>query len=199
MDWKRQFKFHGLSARDTCIVFLLLALNLFILIQTSFWQVNPEAVSAAYSTKCASRQKAIYANLCEVPDGDGFELPPEWTVADLIREVVRKDRKSPYPLPEEEFICRNVRYVRAFPYLRRERTEVDSPYLVFPVPASVVFDQSLQQPVPILMCPPGAHGDKRGSMVLYSDGTQNSLTREEAEKLVAEQSPVPLEIGGGDD
>ena len=194
MDWKQQFKFHDLSFRNIGIVFLLLALNLFILIQTSFWQVNPEAVSAAYSTKCASQQKAIYASLCEVPAGDGSELPPEWTVADLIREAVGKNLQTSYPLSEKMFICRNIRYVRAFPYLRRERTEVDSPYLVFPVPASTVFDQSLQQPVPILMCPPGAHGDKRGSMILYSDGTTKAMTSEEAEKLVAEHSPVPLEI-----
>lgn len=203
MDWKQQFKFHDLSFRNIGIVFLLLALNLFILIQTSFWQVNPEAVSAAYRTKCASQQKAIYASLCEVPDGDGFELPPDWTVADLIREAVRKDRQSPLPAPEKDFICRNVRYVRSFPYLKRERTEVDAPYLVFPVPASVVFDKSLQQSVPILMCPPGAHGDKRGSMVLYSDGTTKTMPTEEAEKLVSEQSPVPLEIefetGPGED
>ena len=72
--------------------------------------------------------------------------------------------------------------------------EVDAPYLVFPVPASVVFDKSLQEPVPILMCPLGAHGDKLGSRVLYSDGSANYLTPEESEKLVAEQSPVPLEI-----
>ena len=194
MDWKSQFKVHDLSFRNIGIVFLLLAVNLLILIQTSFWQVNPEAVFRAYSANCASQQKAIYASLCELPDGDGFELPPDWTVADLIREAYRKDRQAISPLEEEFFSCRNIRYVRAFPYLRRERTEVDAPYLVFPALASVVFDDSLQQPVPILMCPPGAHGDKRGSMVLYSDGTVKSLTTEEAKKLVAEQSPVPLKI-----
>ena len=131
--------------------------------------------------------------MSEVPDEDGFELPPEWTVADLIREAVRKDRQSPLPLPDKSFICRNVRDERVF-LVRRRRMEVDVPYLVFPVSASVVFDKSLQEPVPILMCPPGAHGGKRGSMVLYSDGSPKCLSTEEAEKLVAEQSPVPLEI-----
>ena len=72
--------------------------------------------------------------------------------------------------------------------------EVDAPYLVFPVSSSVVFDESLQKPVPILMCWGGAHDGKRGSMVLYSDGSQKCLSTEEAEKLVSEQSPVPLEI-----
>ena len=190
MDWKQQFKVHDLSFRDTCIVLLVIAVNLYILMLITSGP-NPKAVSAAFRAKCGSNQQQIYKLMCEFSGEEGFELPPDWTVADLIREAVRKDRQSPYP---QRFICRNVRYVRSFPYLKRERTEVTSPYLVFPVPASVVFDQSLQQPVPILMCPPGAHGDKRGSMVLYSDGSTNCLTSEEAEKLVAEHSPVPLEI-----
>ena len=194
MDWKSQFKVHDLSFRNIGIVFLLLAVNLLILIQTSFWQVNPEAVFRAFSANCAANQRQIYKLMCEVSSEEGFELPPDWTVADLIREAYRKDRQAISPLEDEFFSCRNIRYVRSFPYIRRRRTEVDAPYLVFPVSASVVFDDSLQQPVPILMCPPGAHGDKRGSMVLYSDGTVKSLTTEEAKKLVAEQSPVPLEL-----
>ena len=197
MDWKQQFKFHDLSFRNTCIVLLLLVFNLFILTQISFQQTNPEAVSTAYCTQCASQQKAIYGIMCDISgEDDGFKQPSEWTVADLIREAVRKNHQSSHPLPESVFICRNVRKVRehAFPYLRRQRVEVTSPYLVFPVSASVVFDESLQEPVPILMCRPGAHDGKYSSMVLYSDGTTKALTPEEAEKLVAEQSPVPLEI-----
>ena len=94
---------------------------------------------------------------------------------------------------EKDYLCRSVHFERKFPYLRRKRTEVVRQYLVFPVPASAVLDGSLQQPVPILMCPPGAHGDKR-TPVLYSDGTVNRLTAEEAEKLVAERSPVPITL-----
>ena len=190
MDWKQQFKVHDLSFRDTCIVLLVIAVNLFILMLITSGP-NPKAVSAAYSAKCAANQRQIYKLMTEVSGEEGFELPPDWTVADLIQEAVKKDRQSPYP---QRFICRNICYVRSFPYLKRTRTEVDAPYLVFPVSASVVFDESLHEPVPILMCPPGAHGDKRGSMVLYSDGSTKSMTSEEAEKLVSEQSPVPLEI-----
>ena len=198
MDWKQQFKVHDLSFRDTCIILLVIAVCEVILMFLFPWQPDRETVCCAV---CGGKQRSIYRIMSEVPDGDGFDLPPEWTVADLIREAVRKDRQSPLPLPEKAFICRNVRDERVF-LVRRRRMEVDAPYLVFPVSASVVFDES-QQPVPILMCPPGAHGGKRGSMVLYSDGSQKCLTAEEAEKLVAEQSPVPLEIvfetGPGED
>ena len=189
MDWKQQFKVHDLSFRDTCIILLVIAVCEVILMFIFPWQPDREAVSCIL---CGGKQRSIYGIMSEVPDGDGFELPPEWTVADLIREAVRKDRQSPHPTPEKDFICRNVRDERVF-LVRCRRVEVNSPYLVFPVPASVVFDESLQEPVPILMCPPGAHGGS-GSKILYSDGTVEKLTTEEAERLVAEQHPIQLEL-----
>ena len=197
MDWKQQFKVHDLSCRETFIVLLVIAVcEVILLFLIPLWQPDRETVCRAV---CVGKQRSIYRIMSEVPDGDGFELPPEWTVADLIREAVRKDRQGARPLEEKYYSCRNVRRVRVktFPYLRRERAEVYRPYLVFPVPASVVFDDSLRQPVPILMCPPGAHG-KYGSSVLYSDGSTKKLTAEEAGKLVAEQSPIPLELENPD-
>lgn len=196
MDWKKQFKVHDLGFRDFCVVLLVIAVNLLILIFSLDTGVPPERASAAV---CMHQEQRIYRIMQEVSAGEGVELPPEWTVADLIREAVRKDRQGARPLEEKYYSCRNVRRVRVktFPYLRRERAEVYRPYLVFPVPASVVFDDSLRQPVPILMCPPGAHG-KYGSSVLYSDGSTKKLTAEEAGKLVAEQSPVPLELENPD-
>ena len=186
MDWKQQFKVHDLSFRETIIILLVVAVCEVILMFIFPWQPDREAVSC---TLCGGKQRSIYGIMSEVPDGDGFDLPPEWTVADLIREAVRKDRQSPHPMEEHYFICRNISKVREcdFPYDLR-------PYRVFPVPASVVFDESLQKPVPILMCRPGAHDGKHCSMVLYSDGTTKPLTPEEAEKLVSEYSPVPLEL-----
>lgn len=185
MDWKQQFKVHDLSFRETIIILLVVAVCEVILMFIFPWR-GPVWNAV---TRCGINQRSIYRIMSRVPDGDEFELPPEWTVADLIREAVRKDRQSPHPMEEHYFICRNISKVREcdFPYDLR-------PYLVFPVPASVVFDESLQKPVPILMCWPGAHDGKHCSMVLYSDGTTKPLTPEEAEKLVAEQSPVPLEI-----
>ena len=204
MDWKSQFKVHDLSFRDTCIVLLVIAVNLFILCLITSGP-NPKAVSVAYRAKCGANQKQVYKLMTEVSGEEGVELPPDWTVADLIREAAGKDFQTHQPWPvesaaemrhrlEKEYLCRSVHYERKFPYLRRQRVEVTSPYLVFPVPASVVFDESIQEPVPILMCRPGAHDGKHSSMVLYSDGTTKALTTEEAEKLAAEQSPVPLEI-----
>ena len=204
MDWKRQFKVHDLSFRDTCIVLLVIAVNLFVLMLITSGP-NPKAVSVAYRAKCGANQRQVYKLMTEVSGEEGGELPPDWTVADLIREAAGKDFQTHQPWPvesaaemkhrlEKEYLCRSVHYERKFPYLRRQRVEVTSPYLVFPVPASVVFDDLLQEPVPILMCPPGAHGDKSDSMVLYSDGTTKALTTEEAEKLVSEYLPVPLEI-----
>ena len=194
MDGKQQFKLHNLSRRNnSIIILLLLAFNLLILILSSnSWNADSEAASCAV---CNSKEHKIYRIMCEVPDGEGFELPPEWTVADLIREAVRKNRHSSHPLQKDEIICRNVRKVRvrAFPFLRRRRVEVDASYLVFPAPASAVFDKSLQQPVPILMCPPNAHG-KFGSIILYSDGSTKPLTPEEAERLVAEHHPKPIKF-----
>ena len=203
MDWKSQFKVHDLSFRDTCIVLLVIAVNLFILMLITSGP-NPKAVSVAYRAQCGANQRQVYKLMTEVSGEEGFELPPDWTVADLIQAAAGKDFQTRLPRPwesvaeiglslEKEYLCRSVHYERKFPYLRRTRTEVTSPYLVFPVPASVVFDDSLQPPVPILMCPPGAHREF-GTNVLYSNGDVKTLTLEEAEKLVAEQSPVPLEI-----
>lgn len=205
MDWKSQFKVHDLSFRDTCIVLLVIAVNLFILMILFPSGPNPKAVTAAYRANCAANQRQIYKLMGEVSGEEGFELPPEWTVADMIREAAKKYFQTYQPRQgesaaemrrhmEKEYLCRSVHYERKFPQLRRKRKEVVQPYLVFPVPASAVLDGSLQPPVPILMCPPGAHGEERGSMVLYSDGTVKPLNTEEAEKLVAEQSPVPLKI-----
>ena len=194
MDWKQQFKVHDLSFRETIIILLVVAVCEVILMFIFPWR-GPVWNAV---TRCGINQRSIYRIMSRVPDGDEFELPPEWTVADLIREAVRKDRQSPHPMEEHYFICRNISKVREcdFPYDLR-------PYLVFPVPASVVFDESLQKPVPILMCWPGAHDGKHCSMVLYSDGSQKGLSTEEAEKLAAERSPVPLEIvfetGPGED
>ena len=125
-------------------------------------------------------------------DDNGDEAwipPPDWTFVDLIHEY--ESRKYDYPPVFRG--CVHIRPQTWIEEIRDSRETERQHYLVFPVPASVVFDDSLQPSVPILMCPPGAHREF-GTNVLYSNGDVKTLTLEEAEKLVAEQSPVPLEI-----
>ena len=125
-------------------------------------------------------------------DDNGDEAwtpPPDWTLVDLIHEY--ESRKYDYPPVFRG--CVHIRPQTWIEEIRDSRETERQHYLVFPVPASVVFDDSLQPSVPILMCPPGAHREF-GTNVLYSNGDVKTLTLEEAEKLVKEQSPVPLEV-----
>ena len=135
-----------------------------------------------------------------------FEIRPEHTVSDLIREALRRD------LLKEKDVCD----------MRGDR----QPYLVFPVPASWMWhdyfvkkglrepsEEDIPEKVPVLMDPPGAHMEsaklmmiyriftlKKGlssalsSRVLYSDGSIGVISREEAEKLVSDLSPEPIEF-----
>lgn len=118
------------------------------------------------------------------------EITPDMTVADLLREALRQEL-----LVEAGLRC----------------PQSKEPYLVFSEPASVL----LQEPephkrIPIVMDPPHAHNEGKWTMficqlffsrsaehaftarVLYADGGIRILSREEAETLVAERSPVPI-------
>ena len=121
------------------------------------------------------------------------EITPDMTVADLIREALRREF-----LIEKDLCC---------PYSKR-------PYLVFPVPASVLLQpEDPQHRIPIVMDSPDFHmetdfrvklfmardsytGKKYHltARVLYADGGVGTISMEEAEKLVAEQHPVPFEL-----
>ena len=131
---------------------------------------RPETVAI----ECRSDLKQAYRCmgwLIEDHVEEGCEIPSDWTIPILIREW-HYDWK-PFFCPAPGFSYRD-------------------PFLAFPVPASILLNPE-QDPVPILMCRPGVHG-KYGTPVLYSDGTVHVLTTKDAEKLVAEQSPVPLEL-----
>ena len=123
-----------------------------------------------------------------------FELRPEHTVSDLIREIVSRGIRSP-----EVVCCKHGDGL---------------PYLVFPVSASVFQKDNQDQHVPVLMDRPDSHRESAflmsmfrlypwyrysgklalTSRVLYSDGSIETLTREDAEKLIAEKSPVPITL-----
>ena len=194
MGEKSQNTDHSIGFREICTILLAgVVFTLILSLLISAWGSPLKA--PIHSLVCIRNQQPfIYEMMQGV--GESSELPSEWTVADLLREAARRDRKAPHPpTPERSFICRAAQ----------------QPYLVFPASASVVFDQSLPEPVPILMCPPGEHGKgapwfrkppkfasppgepwKYGTPVLYSDGSVKVLTTEDAEKLVRELSPVPF-------
>ena len=149
-----------------------------------------------------SSYRALFENDDQEPP---FEIRPEHTVSDLIREALRRG------LLEEKDVCD----------MRGDR----QPYLVFPVPASWMWhdyfvEKGLREPsedvpekVPVLMDRPGAHMESAklmmiyriftlriglsaalSSRVLYSDGSIGVISREEAEKLVSDLSPEPIEF-----
>lgn len=128
-----------------------------------------------------------------LPSDKGDEAwtpPPDWTLVDLVHEY----ESGKYKYPPVFRGCIRIRHQTWKERILNARRDTERQhYLMFPVPASVVFDDSLQPPVPILMCPPGAHREF-GTNVLYSNGDVKTLTLEEAEKLVAEQHPVQLEF-----
>ena len=118
------------------------------------------------------------------------EITPDMTVADLLREALRQDL-----LDETGLRC----------------PQSKKPYLVFSEPASVLLqEEAPHNRIPIVMDPPDAHDEGKWTMficrlffsrsaeyaftarVLYADGGIKILSREEAEKLVAERSPVPF-------
>ena len=164
---KMRKRWHGcLIAVLVMMAFLFLVL----LFLSQLGRARPETVAAA----CRFDLKQAYQSMGRfIRDHaeEGCEIPPDWTIPVLIRE---------WYLDGKTFFCPSP----SFTYR--------DPYLAFPVPASVLLNPE-QEPVPILMCRPGVHG-KYGTPVLYSDGTVKVLTAEEAERLVAERSPVPLEI-----
>ena len=198
MGEKSQNTNHSIGFREICTILLagtVFTLILWLLIP--FFWASPSKAPILSLLCIRDQQPFIYEMMRGVSSGESSELPPEWTVADLIREAVKLDQQKPHPTPERCFRC----------------TAAGQPYLVFPASASVVFDQSLPEPVPILMCSPGEHGKglpwfkkppkfasppgepwKYGTPVLYSDGSVKVLTTEDAEKLVSELSPAPLEL-----
>ena len=124
------------------------------------------------------------------------KVTPDMTVADLIREALRQEMIS--RRPHVDYLC---------------CARTGEPFLVFPAPASILLQkEDPHNRIPIIMDPPDAHDESKSltfvcqlfygfcvkyistARVLYSDGGIETISREEAEKLVAEQHPVPLEL-----
>lgn len=125
------------------------------------------------------------------------DIPPkiteDTTILDFVQEAVRRG-----DLGCERLCC---------PYSKR-------PYLVFPVPASVLLQPyDPQHRIPIIMDCPDSHvetdfmvklfmardsytGKKYHltARVLYADGSVGTISMEEAEQLVSKYSPVPFSL-----
>ena len=200
----------GYILKKGCLFFLIIV-GALIGLGTILGEIEHRArFGRQYSLDCISRLSQIGKAMYYLVDQDGrnetdaagqntreeppFELRPEHTVADLIREILSRGL-----LREEDVRCR--------------WGEGHPPYLVFPLPASVL----LKKPEPhkripilmelpefhrknetfykILMWLPGKDSDYLTSpRVLWADGGAGIITAEEAEKLLSELPPVPITL-----
>lgn len=190
--------------------FLVIIVVVLIGIGAIFGEIEDRArLDRGYAHDCISRLarigKVMYYDLVapngkDDPSASGqdtqeppFELRPEHTVADLIQEILARGL-----LREEDFRC--------------PHGEGHPPYLVFPLPASVLLmEHDPKNRIPILMELPEFHRksetfykicqklpgkDKYNDSprVLWADGGAGIISMEEAEKLVSKYSPVSVEI-----
>lgn len=127
----------------------------------------------AIAADCAGHLHQIGHYLNRMANGNDSEALNGATIPDLLREAAHSGE-----LDETLLHC----------------PADGAPYHVLSVPAMPVFLRSEDAaPVPIVIDAPGAHG-KLGSNVLYSDGSFKLVPSEEAEKIIAGFSSVPLEI-----
>lgn len=198
----------GYILKKGCLFFLIIV-GVLIGLGTILGEIEDRArLNRRYALDCISRLSQIGKAMYYLVDQDGknetdaagpdtreeppFELRPEHTVADLIREILSRGL-----LREEDFRCR--------------WGEGHPPYLVFPLSASVLlmkpephkripilmelpeFHRKNETFYKILMWLPGKDSDYVISpRVLWADGGAGIITAEEAEKLISEHSPVPI-------
>ncbi len=189
--------------------FLIIILGVLIGIGAIFGEIEDRArLNKRYAFDCVSRLSQIGKGLYYLVDPDRkddssasgqdtqeppFELRPEHTIADLIREMLARGL-----LREEDLRCR--------------WGEGHPPYLVFPLPASVlVMEHDPKNRIPILMeLPefhrksetfwkiwqwlPGKDGYVSSPRVLWADGGAGIISMEEAEKFIKEHPPKPIKF-----
>ena len=189
--------------------FLVVIVGAIILGGAIFGEIEDRArLNKRYAFDCVSRLSQIGKGLYYLVDPDRkndssasgqetqeppFELRPEHTIADLIREMLARGL-----LREEDLRCR--------------WGEGHPPYLVFPLPASVlVMEHDPKNRIPILMeLPefhrksetfykiwqwlPGKGGYVSSPRVLWADGGAGIISMEEAEKFMKEHPPEPIKF-----
>lgn len=183
MDWKKQFDIHKESSG---IIIICVILLIAVLVDFLFTPICSK--SAAHSRRCISNLNVIPKYMYYTAE----EMEPEdlakMTVADLLQESIRK-----WKMKEDQVVC-----------------PIDGrPYDIFPLSAAefVRHFESWDHPVPVVMCRnthvkevrgwTGWYKTYYGTPVVYMDGLRE-LSREEAEKLVSEYSPVPFELKSPD-
>ena len=168
---------------------ILLLLVLFVVSDNILWTVdNRLSAVVLRRTDCTEHLSGLSRDLCGYCLAHPDCITPDTMVSDVILAALR-DRE----IDEKHLFC----------------TRDGRSYLVFSAPASVLRLEREMEHIPIVMDRPDAHEegafvtmafrlirkeDPVNARVLYSDGTLEVISREEAEKLVAEQHPVPLEL-----
>jgi len=173
--------------RFVCL--FLLSLILFFACGNILWEINSRTSAVVLrQSDCADHLHRLGHELWEYVLTHPETATPDRTVSDVIRAALR-DKEL-----DEKCLC----------CARDGRS-----YLVFPAPASVLRLEKEMEHVPIVMDRPDAHvegafvatafrlirkEDPVNARVLYSDGTLEVVSREEAEKLVSAHAPRPIEI-----
>ena len=163
--------------------------------EAMYYLVTGDCINSSY--------RALFENDDQEPP---FEIRSEHTVSDLVREALRRG------LLEEKDVC--DRYGGRQPYLvfPVPASWLWHDYLV-KKGLREPSEEDIPEKVPVLMDPPGAHMEsaklmmiyriftlKKGlssalsSRVLHSDGSIGVISREDAEKLVQEHAPKPIEF-----
>jgi len=178
MDWKKRFDIRKEAGCGLIIGILLIA----VLVSFLFRPICSK--SAAHSRRCISNLNVIPKYMYYTAE----EMEPEdlakMTVADLLQESIRM-----WKMKKDLVVC-----------------PIDGrPYDIFPLSAAefVRHFESWDHPVPVVMCRnthvkevrgwTGWYKTYYGTPVVYMDGLRE-LSREEAEKLVSELSPEPIEF-----
>ena len=181
MDWKKRFDIRKEAGCGLIGVILLIAVLWFFL----FFPICSK--SAALSARCIVNLNFIPLYMYHTAEEMEPEDLAEMTVADLLQESIRK-----WKMKKDLVVC---------PIDGRS-------YDIFPLSAAefVRRFESGDHPVPVVMCR-GTHVKEEkglfgwyktyyGTPVFYTVG-HRELSREEAEKLVSEYSPKPIEIEPG--
>lgn len=171
------------------VCLFLLSLILFFVGGNILWKIDMRNTAVVLrSSDCADHLHRLGHELLEYGLAHPEAVTPDRTVPDVIRAALRNGE-----LDEKHLCC-----------ARDGRS-----YLVFPAPASVLRLEKEPEHVPIVMDRPDAHEegvfvttayrlirekDPANVRVLYSDGTLEVVSREEAERLVSSYSPRPIEI-----